>query len=171
MSTLLPPSVTISHSIQPVHGQSYILIFLDRMHLLFTPVHFLFWLLGRSECVTEVYIAETTVLPLFRDAIDLFYNSTNWTESGMGIDKMFWNNSELVFSLFIYIFLFQDLWYISSPDRSWQIFCSNFVNSYIPHWFMRSGWDSCIFSCKYLFIHRWLARFNFPTKYSNGFSN
>ena len=29
--------------IQPVHGQGYILIFLDRMHLLFTPVHFLFW--------------------------------------------------------------------------------------------------------------------------------
>ena len=31
-----------SHSIQPVHGQGYILIFLDRMHLLFTQVHFLF---------------------------------------------------------------------------------------------------------------------------------
>ena len=29
--------------IQPVHGQGYILIFLDRMHLLFTQVHFLFW--------------------------------------------------------------------------------------------------------------------------------
>ena len=28
--------------IQLVHGQSYILIFLDRMHLLFTQVHFLF---------------------------------------------------------------------------------------------------------------------------------
>ena len=28
--------------IQPVHGQGYILIFLDRMHLLFTHVHFLF---------------------------------------------------------------------------------------------------------------------------------
>ena len=36
-----------SHSIQPVHGQGYILKFLDRMHLLFTPVHFLFWQLGR----------------------------------------------------------------------------------------------------------------------------
>ena len=35
-----------SHSIQPVHGQGYILIFLDRMHLLFTQVHFLFWQLG-----------------------------------------------------------------------------------------------------------------------------
>ena len=33
--------------IQPVHGQGYILIFLDRMHLLFTQVHFLFWLPGR----------------------------------------------------------------------------------------------------------------------------
>ena len=36
-----------SHSIQPVHGQGYILIFLDWMHLLFTQVHFLFWQLGR----------------------------------------------------------------------------------------------------------------------------
>ena len=33
--------------IQPVHGQGYILIILDRMHLLFTQVHFLFWLPGR----------------------------------------------------------------------------------------------------------------------------
>ena len=33
--------------IQPVHGQCYILIFLDRMHLLFIQVHFLFWQLGR----------------------------------------------------------------------------------------------------------------------------
>ena len=36
-----------SHSIQPVHGQGDILIFLDRMHLLFTQVHFLFWQVGR----------------------------------------------------------------------------------------------------------------------------
>ena len=36
-----------SHSIQPIHGQGYILIFLDWMHLLFTRIHFLFWLLGR----------------------------------------------------------------------------------------------------------------------------
>ena len=41
-----------SHSIQPVHGQGYILIFLDRIHLLFTQVHFLFWLLGRGQYVT-----------------------------------------------------------------------------------------------------------------------
>ena len=47
---LLSASVTISHSIQPVHGQGYILIFLDRMHLLFTQVHFLFWQLSRVGC-------------------------------------------------------------------------------------------------------------------------
>ena len=52
-STLLPASVTISHSIQPVHGQGYILIFLDRMHQLFTQVHFLFWQLGRGQYVTK----------------------------------------------------------------------------------------------------------------------
>ena len=45
--TLLPSSVTISHSIQPVHGKGYILIILDQMHLLFTQVHFLFWQLGQ----------------------------------------------------------------------------------------------------------------------------
>ena len=35
-----------SHSIQPVHGQGYILILLDWMHPLFTQVHFLFWQFG-----------------------------------------------------------------------------------------------------------------------------
>ena len=53
ISTLLAASVTISHSIQPVHCQGYILIFLDRMHLLFTQVHFLFWQPGRGQYVTE----------------------------------------------------------------------------------------------------------------------
>ena len=46
-----PPSSCGRHNfalIQPVHGQGYtILIFLDRMHLLFTQVHFLFWQPGR----------------------------------------------------------------------------------------------------------------------------
>ena len=46
-----PPSSCEHHNfalIQPVHGQGYnILIFLDRMHLLFTRVHFLFWQPGR----------------------------------------------------------------------------------------------------------------------------
>ena len=45
--TLLPASVTMSHSIQPLDSQGYILIILDRMHMLFTQVHFLFWQLGR----------------------------------------------------------------------------------------------------------------------------
>ena len=36
----------ISH-IQPIHGQGYTLLFLDRMQLLFTLVHFLFWQPGR----------------------------------------------------------------------------------------------------------------------------
>ena len=46
-----PPSSCGLHNftiIQPVHGQGYIiLIFLDRMHLLFTQVLFLFWQPGR----------------------------------------------------------------------------------------------------------------------------
>ena len=47
-STLLPASVTILHSIQPLSMvKVIILIFLDQMHLLFTQVHFLFWQPGR----------------------------------------------------------------------------------------------------------------------------
>ena len=33
--------------IQPIHGQGYTLLFFDQMHLLFTEVHFLFWLPDR----------------------------------------------------------------------------------------------------------------------------
>ena len=33
--------------IQPIHDQGYTLLFLDRIHLLFTQVHFLFWHHGR----------------------------------------------------------------------------------------------------------------------------
>ena len=44
--------------IQPVHGQGYIPIFLDRMHLLFTQMYFLFWQPGRvgSQYTTLLYI-------------------------------------------------------------------------------------------------------------------
>ena len=45
----LVASVTISHSIQPLDSQGHLWspdIF-DRMHLLFTQVHFFFWQLGR----------------------------------------------------------------------------------------------------------------------------
>ena len=45
-----------SHSIQPIHSQGYILIFLDQMHLLFTQVHFLFWQLGWGQYFTYIYI-------------------------------------------------------------------------------------------------------------------
>ena len=64
--TLLPVSVTISHSIQPVHGQGYILIFLDRMHLLFTQVYFLFWQLGRGQYVTIGRIKTFQTTTVFR---------------------------------------------------------------------------------------------------------
>ena len=59
--TILPASATISLSIQPVHSQGYILICLDRMHMLFTQVHFLFWQLGR---VGGQYA--TVVIPIFK---------------------------------------------------------------------------------------------------------
>ena len=57
--------------IQPVHGQGYILIFLDRMHLLFTQVHFLFWQPDRvggqyttfTDC--SVYVLSSPTIFLF----------------------------------------------------------------------------------------------------------
>ena len=63
-----PPSSCGHHNfalIQPVHGQGYnTLIFLDRMHLLFTQVHFLFWQLDRVggqyatiELVSKFHVA------------------------------------------------------------------------------------------------------------------
>ena len=46
---LLPASVTISHSIQPLdsQGRPWSPDIFDRMHLLFTQVHFFFWQFGR----------------------------------------------------------------------------------------------------------------------------
>ena len=46
--------------IQPVHDQGYVLIFLERMHLLFTQVHFLFWQPGRvvGQYITEISCTE-----------------------------------------------------------------------------------------------------------------
>ena len=47
--TLLPASVIISPSIQPheSHGRPWSPEIFDRMHLLFTQVHFFFWQIGR----------------------------------------------------------------------------------------------------------------------------
>ena len=43
--------------IQPIHGQGYTLLFLNRMHLLFTQVHFLFWqpsqVIGQYTTLTD----------------------------------------------------------------------------------------------------------------------
>ena len=41
------------HSIQPVDSQGYPLDTFDRMHLLFTQVHFIFWQLGRGQYATH----------------------------------------------------------------------------------------------------------------------
>ena len=44
--------------IQSIHGQGYTLLFLDRMHLLFTQMHFLFWQLSHviGQYTTKVHI-------------------------------------------------------------------------------------------------------------------
>ena len=77
--------------IQPVHGQGYILIFLDWMHLLFTQMHFLFWQLGRGHTgicyryilppqptelliLTKLGLIYNYLVLLFSDKVDLFSN-------------------------------------------------------------------------------------------------
>ena len=63
-----PPSSCGRHNfalIQPVHGQGYnILIFLDRMHLLFTQVYFLFWLPGRVGGQYKTFLLNPKILVL-----------------------------------------------------------------------------------------------------------
>ena len=66
-----------SHSIQPIHGQGYILIFLDRMHLLFTQVHFQFWQLDR---VGGQYA--TGILVVYPCHILLFYSFESFSLQG-----------------------------------------------------------------------------------------
>ena len=48
-----------AHSIQPVDSQGYPLDTFDRMHLLFTQVHFLFWQLGRGQYATIIFSQST----------------------------------------------------------------------------------------------------------------
>ena len=50
--------------IQPIHGQGYILIFLDRMHLSFTQVHFLFWQPGRVGAMNEYTTSPVSLIVL-----------------------------------------------------------------------------------------------------------
>ena len=56
-NNLTPTLLPISHPIQLVRGQRHILIFLDRMHLLFTSVLFVFWQLGwvGGQYTTQFY--------------------------------------------------------------------------------------------------------------------
>ena len=60
--------------IQPVHGQGYILAFFDRMHLLFTPVHFLFWQPGRVrfQYTTKSYFQIFVICSLYLFLYDSF---------------------------------------------------------------------------------------------------
>ena len=79
-----PPSSCGRHNfalIQPGHGQGYnILIFLDRMHLLFTHVHFLFWQPGRvgdqyaTKLNRECYIAMLETFLLYAKISDVKLN-------------------------------------------------------------------------------------------------
>ena len=45
-----------SHSIQPVDSQGYPPYIFDRMHLLFTQLHFLLWQIGRGPTCNKLFI-------------------------------------------------------------------------------------------------------------------
>ena len=53
-----------AHSIQTVDSQGYPLDTFDRMYLLSTQVHFLFWLLGRGQYATS---AKRTTSPIYKN--------------------------------------------------------------------------------------------------------
>ena len=66
--------------IQPIHGQGYTLLFLDRMHLLFIRVHFLFWLLGRAVCqyTTSIRKRRSSGHPYFSSSAQHVFASFSW---------------------------------------------------------------------------------------------
>ena len=72
--------------IQPVHGQGYILIFLDRMHLLFTLVHFLFWLPDRVGGQYTTVIFSNKIDWLYRQVFFFYIHIflMRWKKNGKG---------------------------------------------------------------------------------------
>ena len=90
-----PPSSCGRHNfalIQPVHGQGYnILIFLDRMYLLFTQVHFLFWQPGRvggqytTSAATYIYQPYANSGYHLKDFLRVMTNRKGWREKVKGI--------------------------------------------------------------------------------------
>ena len=95
--TLLPASVTISHSIEPLDSQGYILVFLDRMRLLFTQVHFLFWQLSRAggQNTTpissyQLTITISTFKKIFNEINPMVskYENNNLTHNKKGIQRI-----------------------------------------------------------------------------------
>ena len=61
-----------THSIQPVESQGYPLDTFDRMHLLFTQVHFLFWQLGQ---VRGQYTTLSVLIFLVSIVLVYFYSN------------------------------------------------------------------------------------------------
>ena len=91
-----------SNSIQPVHGQGYILIFLDRMHLLFTQVHFLFWQLGRGQYVIKLnyyYYYYSYSWRVFHISVSRWSFTEVWVTSSLlkspGLFSVFWSISTI----------------------------------------------------------------------------
>ena len=95
-----PPSSCGRHNfalIQPVHSQGYnILIFLDRMHLLFTQVNFLFWQTGRvvGQYTTHIYVYACVCICVMR-ALVPFYLWMNRCVNG-------WLKNAIKFNKFLF---------------------------------------------------------------------
>ena len=79
--TLLPASVTISHSIQPLDSQGHPWSpdMFDRMHLLFTQMHFFFWQLGQGQYVTVRWEVSSLTSAVLLDTASKIYSKHHIT--------------------------------------------------------------------------------------------
>ena len=86
--------------IQPIHGQGYnILIFIDRMPLLFTQVHFLFWQPGRVGGQYTTYVSKPIHHPSYIDILFYYLNFISYFQlwlCGISLELM-----NLIFMRFI----------------------------------------------------------------------
>ena len=129
--------------IQPVHGQGYILIFLDRMHLLFTQVHFLFWQLGRGQYVTESPLATDDNKKRIR-------TPTMWTLSlslslSLVTDKPSLRPYELFYQP-THHSSFALRWHIMTHSTLWTYSCASVGSKYILLMF-----PTLLYSCHRMF--------------------
>ena len=154
-STLLPVSVTISHSIQPLDSQGYILIFLDRMHLLFTQVHFLFWQLGRVggqyATILERSPQEANGQISRHAIVGNLFKLLSLLEDKRGKKKSNFGKSWTFFDV-TFIKLFKKF-LIHKMMKKRNCFCFYFVRFFVFCFILSLGVCVCVCVCVYKCIH------------------